>query len=253
MEPMRSLKDKVYAITGGGSGIGLATAELLASLGAKVSLADVNVNALQEVQTRIEKDGGKCLITAVDVANSEQVDQWIQNTVQSFGPLDGAANLAGIIPFNINIDRVEDLDNGSWGKVLDVNLTGVMYCLRAELRQMNHHGSIVNASSVAGLRGFAKNAAYVASKHAVIGLTKTVAKEVGDRGIRCNCLAPGLIDTPMQRYSTQIRGMEMPLTQQPIQRKGQAAEVAQLIAWLMSDASTFITGTVQVIDGGWFA
>lgn len=190
MEPTHSLKGKVYAITGGGSGIGLATAELLASYGAKVSLADVNLNALKDVQARIEKNGGKCLITGVDVADSEKVDQWIQETVQTFGNLDGAANLAGIIPKNINIDRVEDLDNGSWGRVLDVNLTGVMYCLRAELRHMNHGGSIVNASSVAGLRGFAKNAAYVASKHAVIGLTKTVAQEVGDRSIRCNCLAP---------------------------------------------------------------
>lgn len=184
------LKDRVIAITGAGSGIGLATGELLASYGAKVSLADINLKALEEVQDRIEKAGGKCLVSVVDVSSSKQVNEWIQKTVETFGPLDGAANMAGIIPPNINIDRVEDLDDDSWAKVINVNLTGVMYCMRAQLQHMNRRGSIVNAASVAGLRGFAKNAAYVASKHGVIGVTKAAAHEVGDREIRVNCLAP---------------------------------------------------------------
>ncbi|OQV03611.1 hypothetical protein CLAIMM_08631 [Cladophialophora immunda] len=247
------LKDRVIAVTGGGSGIGLATAELLASYGAKVSVADINLEALEAVKKRIEAAGGQCIISAVDVSSSTQVNKWIQKTVEAFGLLDGAANMAGMIPGNINVDRVEDLDDESWAKVLNVNLTGMMYCLRAQLKHMNRRGSIVNAASVAGLRGFAKNAAYVASKHGVIGLTRAAAQEVGDREIRVNCLAPGLIDTPMQRESTKIRGMDLPLTQQPIHRKGDAREVAQLIAWLTSTESTFISGTVQVIDGGWFA
>lgn len=185
-----NLKDKVIAITGAGSGIGLAASELLASSGAKVSLADVNDKSLLEVQRSIEDAGGECIITAVDVTKSKQVDDWIQKTLERFGRLDGAANLAGIIPHNINIARVEDLDDESWTRVLEVNLSGVMYCMRAQIQYMNRRGSIVNASSVAGLRGFARNAAYVASKHGVIGLTKSAAQEVGDREIRVNCLAP---------------------------------------------------------------
>jgi len=184
------LKDRVIAITGAASGIGLATGEFLASCGAKVSLADVNLEALKAVQERITKAGGQCLVSAVDVSSSQQVNEWIHKTVETFGPLDGAANLAGIIPPTINIDRVEDLEDDSWARVINVNLTGVMYCMRAQLRHMNQRGSIVNASSVAGLRGFAKNAAYVASKHGVIGVTRAAAQEVGDREIRVNCLAP---------------------------------------------------------------
>lgn len=187
---MFDLADKVIAITGAGSGIGLATAELLSSYGAKVSLADINITALEDVRDRIINAGGGCMITKLDVSNSKQVDAWIEKTVEEFGALNGAANLAGIIPHNFNVDRVEDLDDESWLRVLDVNLNGVMYCLRAQLRHMNRGGSIVTTSSVAGLRGYAKNAAYVASKHAVIGLTKTASKEVGGRKIRINCIAP---------------------------------------------------------------
>lgn len=187
---MFDLRNKVIAITGAGSGMGLATAELLASYGAKVSLADINAKAVEQVQERITKSGGHCMAFGIDIANSQQVDSWVETTVQQFGALDGAVNLAGIIPDNFNIDRIEDLDDKSWLRVLDVNLNGTMYCMRAQLRNMNRRGSIVNTSSVAGLGGFAKNAAYVASKHAIIGLTKSAAKEVGDREIRVNCLAP---------------------------------------------------------------
>lgn len=185
-----NLQGKVIAITGAASGIGFATGQLLASYGAKVSLADMDLYGLQLAKTGIDDAKGMCSIHKVDVSDSQQVRQWIKKTVDEFGKLDGAANLAGIVPQGINVDRVEDLKNEDWARVIDVNLNGVMYCMRSEIQHMNAGGSIVNASSVAGLGGFAKNGAYVASKHAVVGLTKSAAKEVGDRQIRVNCLAP---------------------------------------------------------------
>ena len=181
---------KVIAITGGASGIGLATSELLASRGATVSIADVQETLLQEVAARLEKGGGQVLATVVDVADSKQVNAWVQKTIDTFGKLDGAANLAGVIPKTINILRVEELQDEDWVFVMNVNLTGIMYCMRAQIPNMNVRGSIVNAASVAGLVGFPKNAAYTASKHGVIGLSRSTAKEVGDRGIRVNCIAP---------------------------------------------------------------
>lgn len=184
------LKDKVIAITGAASGIGAATAELLASYGAVVSLADMDLDGLQSMKTRIDEVNGRCMVRKVNVSISREVQDWIDQTVKDHGKLDGAANLAGIVPRGINVDRVEDLQDEEWCRVIDVNLTGVMYCMRSQIQNMNSGGSIVNAASVAGLRGFAKNSAYVASKHAVIGLTKSAAKEVGDRQIRVNCLAP---------------------------------------------------------------
>ena len=181
---------KVIALTGGASGIGLQTAILLASQGAILSMADISEGPLKEVAAKIESTGGKVLATVVDVRDDKQVDAWIKATVEKFGKLDGAVNLAGVIPKCINVERVEDLNNEDWKFVLDVNLTGVMYCMRAQLQNMNVKGSVVNAASICGVIGFPKNAAYTASKHAVIGLSRAAAKEVGDREIRINCIAP---------------------------------------------------------------
>ena len=181
---------KVIAITGAASGIGLALTELLASRGAKVSITDVQENALKEVAEKLEKDGTQVLAKTFDVRDTTQVSAWIQETVEKFGKLDGAANLAGVIPKHINIDRVEEHKDDEWDFVIGVNLTAVMYCMRAQIPNMNEKGSIVNAASAAGLVGFAKNAAYTAAKHGVIGLSRSAAKEVGDRGIRVNCIAP---------------------------------------------------------------
>ena len=184
------IKGKVIALTGGASGIGLATSELLAAQGAFLSMADMNGEALEAAAARIESNGGKVMATTVDVRDDTQVDAWIQKTVDKFGKLDGAVNLAGVIPKSINVERVEDLNNEDWKFVLDVNLTGVMYCMRAQLQNLNVRGSIVNAASICGVIGFPKNAAYTASKHAVIGLSRAASKEVGDREIRINCIAP---------------------------------------------------------------
>ncbi|KAF2493019.1 3-alpha--hydroxysteroid dehydrogenase [Lophium mytilinum] len=250
--PSFNVKDKVIAITGAASGIGLATATLLASQGAKVAIMDLNEAHLKTAASDIKTAGGTIMSTVVDVRDGAQVDAWIADVVKTFGKLDGAANLAGVIPKSINIDRVEDLKDEDWKFVMDVNITGVMYCMRAQIREMKNKGSIVNAASIAGLGGFAKNSAYTVSKHGVIGLTKSAAKEVADRGIRVNCIAPGIIDTEMHRESERIRGAPGNYNA-PIKRKGQPEEVASLISWLLCDGSTYITGTVQIIDGGLMA
>ncbi|KAF2715474.1 3-oxoacyl-reductase [Pleomassaria siparia CBS 279.74] len=253
--PLFNLAGKVIAITGGAAGIGLATAHMLVSQGAKVAISDVNATNLSSAKESLKQacsGGGEILATQVDVRDRRQVDGWTREVVERFGELDGSANLAGVIPQCINVERVEDLNDADWKFVLDVNLTGVMQCMRAQIPNMKEKGSIVNAASIAALGGFPKNAAYTVAKHGVVGLTKTAAKEVGDRSIRVNCIAPGIIDTEMHRESVRIRGQEGEYRFQ-IPRKGHAEEVAALILWLLCDGSQYITGTVQIIDGGYMA
>jgi NAD(P)-dependent dehydrogenase (short-subunit alcohol dehydrogenase family) len=153
----------------------------------------VNPTALEEKTKEIAAcapSEANIFSAVVDVRKPESVDSWIAATVERFGKLDGGVNMAGVIPKSINVERVEDLNDADWHFVMDVNLHGVMHCMRAQLKNMNNGGSIVNASSICGIMGFPKNAAYTASKHAVIGLSRSAAKEVGDREIRVNCIAP---------------------------------------------------------------
>jgi NAD(P)-dependent dehydrogenase (short-subunit alcohol dehydrogenase family) len=184
--------NKVIAITGGASGIGLATAQLLASRGALLSLADQNTSLLETAAALIKSQtpNASVLTFSLDVRNVAQVDEWIATTVKQYGRLDGAVNLAGVIGKSIGILGVKDIDQEEWDFILGINLTGVMNCLRAELRVIQAGGSIVSASSVAGIRGRAYNAAYTASKHGVIGLTTSAAREVGSVGTRVNAICP---------------------------------------------------------------
>jgi NAD(P)-dependent dehydrogenase (short-subunit alcohol dehydrogenase family) len=187
---MPGFENKVIVITGAASGMGLETAKLLSSKGAKVSLADVQEKPLNEAVEAITSAGGTAIGTIVDVRNRAQVEAWIKKTVDTFGKLDGAANIAGVIGKNIGVTPIEEFEDDEWEFVVGVNQTGLFNCLRAQIPHLNEGASVVNASSVAGLIGFPRNAAYVATKHAVIGLTKTAAKELGPRGIRCNCFCP---------------------------------------------------------------
>jgi NAD(P)-dependent dehydrogenase (short-subunit alcohol dehydrogenase family) len=189
---MAQLQGKVIAITGGASGIGAATARLAAARGASLALSDVNEEALNKVVDELKAGGTKVTGTRVDVSDSAQVDAWIAATVKEFGRLDGAANIAGVEgpPGGKIFNNLVDISNEHWDFIMRINLTGLFYCLRAELRVMERGASVLNVASLAGVMGRPGIAAYSTSKHGVVGLSRTAAKEVGERGIRVNVLAP---------------------------------------------------------------
>jgi NAD(P)-dependent dehydrogenase (short-subunit alcohol dehydrogenase family) len=189
----------------------------------------------------------------IDVRNSESVVDWIKQTVKTYGRLDGAANIAGV--FKGSDGTVETEDDATWDFMMGVNLKGVMHCLRAELPHLGKGASIVNAASILGIMGAAGSASYSASKHGVVGLTRSAAKEVGPKGVRVNCIAPGYIETPMVKAAAESNARKPPKegggTTVPLGRMGQPEEVACLIAFLLSDEASFITGACYSIDGGW--
>ena len=186
---MTSLEGRVIAVTGAASGIGFATARLLASRGASISVADVRQEALDAAVAELKKShpNAKIHAKAVDVRKGQEVGDWLDETIKHLGPLNGAVNLAGVVSGGT---QIADTTDEEWDSVMDVNLKGVFNCIRAELQRMDKDTSIVSTSSVAGLQGTATAAAYSTSKHAVIGLTRSAAKEVGTRNIRVNCIAP---------------------------------------------------------------
>lgn len=185
-----SLQDKVIVITGAASGIGLETARLLARKGAKLSLADVQEKPLKDLESELLQTNPNIMAEVVDVTSRKSVENWISATVSKFGKLDGAANLAGVIGHQNTIAGVADLEDDDWDLVFNVNTKGLMYCMRAQAPVMNGGGAIVNAASILGIIGAANAMAYVASKHAVVGMTRSAAKELGARNIRVNCFCP---------------------------------------------------------------
>ncbi|ROT40438.1 3-alpha--hydroxysteroid dehydrogenase [Sodiomyces alkalinus F11] len=247
-----NLQGKVVVVTGAGGGMGLETSKMLAARGAKVSMADVQKETLFAAAADIEKAGGQVMARVVDVTSRASVEAWINETVDKWGKLDGAANLAGILPRGFGRDTVEEVDDDDWDRVLAVNLTGTMYCMRAELRNMNEGGSVVNISSIAGLMGIPRNSSYGASKFGVIGLTKCAATEVGPtKSIRVNCIAPGTIATPMYEQVKTYRGGKPIEEIQQIKRDGRPDEIASAVCWLLCDESSYITGQVQNVCGGY--
>jgi len=221
------LAGRVAVVTGGASGIGAATVERLAARGAVVEILD---------------------LPDIDVTDEAAVVGFFDGVIERHGRLDLAANCAGV---NGNYGSITDLSLDEWRRVVDVNLTGVFLCLREELRRMGQ-GSVVNVSSGAGLRGFANLPHYVASKHGVIGLTRSAAAERARAGVRVNVVAPGTIRTPM--LESFCRGDEETLRRMgstaPMGRLGTPEEVAEAIVWLLSDAASFVTGAVVSADGG---
>ncbi|CAG9994388.1 unnamed protein product [Clonostachys byssicola] len=262
-----SLMGKVIAISGAGSGIGLATAKLLCSAGARLSLLDNAKEPLENAAEDIRKNhatrldvnssSSDILTTVADIRTSVAVEAWIEKTVSHFGALDGAVNLAGVIGKSVGVSNLTEISDEEWLFVNEVNLHGAFYATRAQLRAMVKLGqgprSIINASSTAGLEGNRKNSPYVASKHAVIGLSRCAAKEFGHLGIRVNAIAPGLINTPMlQSLPAERDGHNDFLLKnsQSLGRRADPEEVARTIAFLLSRDSSFITGAVISIDGG---
>ncbi|KAF5578116.1 D-arabinitol 2-dehydrogenase [Fusarium pseudoanthophilum] len=254
---MQGFQGKVIAVTGAASGIGLATAQLLFAAGAKLSLSDRSLNTLEQatralLATHPNRQKEDIMTAEVDVTSSARVTSWIEETVKAFGRLDGAVNSAGISAVQMGKGRIRDLTDDSWALCMGINATGVFYSMRAELNAMTNGGSIVNLASLAGVIAVPCAAEYGASKHAVVGLTKTGAREEGPNGIRVNAVAPGQIDTPMTRSVPQefTAFLNDKVAKQPISRQGRAEEVAALICFLLSDSSAFITGQIIRIDGG---
>ncbi|RSL44770.1 hypothetical protein CEP54_014550 [Fusarium duplospermum] len=242
---------KVIAITGAARGIGRVTALYLAERGASLSISDIGEEGLNELSREIKSkfpDVG-LLFQVVDVSDSSQVDQWIKKTVDELGALHGAVNLAGVL--HNSTPNFVDIQDGDWNRVISINLSGTMYSMRSEIAVMEKGGSIVNASSVAGLMAGPGVVAYAASKAAVNSLTKSAAKEIGVREIRVNAICPSGIDTLMFRQLfDQEYTDEMVLAPHAIKRHGKVEEAAALIAFLLGDDSKYITGETIRIDGG---
>jgi NAD(P)-dependent dehydrogenase (short-subunit alcohol dehydrogenase family) len=245
------LAEKVLVITGGASGIGLATAVLAARSGAAgIVLADRDPGALAAAEDALRAEGCKVEALAVDVTSPDGPDAIAERAVARFGRLDAAVNAAGTEGGEHPLDTCEDT---VFDAVMNVNVRGVFRCMRAQLRQMyrQQSGSIVNIASASVFGVHPGLGAYVASKAAVIALSKVAAKEAGRRGVRVNALCPGLTDTPMLRESLGTRPLTSSIVERiALGRVGTAAEIAEAAVWLCSDRSSFATGVGLVVDGG---
>jgi NAD(P)-dependent dehydrogenase (short-subunit alcohol dehydrogenase family) len=243
--------DKVALVTGAASGMGLATAKAFAKAGAAVTLADINEQAVQTVTKELVAEGHQALAIHCDVSDEAQVASMVDRTVATFGRLDAAFNNAGI---QVPPSDAADEPAQNFDRVIAVNLRGIWACMKHELRHMREQqsGAIVNCSSIGGLIGLPGRASYHASKHGVIGLTRSAAVEYAPRGIRINAVCPGTIDTPMvsDMLKTQADAMKEILREQSIGRLGRADEIADAVLWLCGPGATFVIGQAIAVDGG---
>lgn len=248
------MDDKVVLITGAGAGIGRATALAFSGLGARVVVADIDQEPVEETARLVRETGGEALAVTLDVASADQVDAMVAQTMEKFGRLDCAFNNAGIEGVAATADAYKEED---WDRLMAVNLKGVWLCMRAELREMLKQGSgaIVNCSSIAGLVGFPSTPAYTASKHGVVGLTRAAALDYARKGIRVNAVCPGVIDTEMiDRFTHGSEEAEAQLAEsEPVGRMGTPEEIANAVVWLCSDGASFVTGQALAVDGGFIA
>jgi NAD(P)-dependent dehydrogenase (short-subunit alcohol dehydrogenase family) len=245
-----SFAGKVALVTGAGSGIGRATALAFAREGAKVVAADIDADSAGETAAGIMGAGGEALAVRADVASEPDVAAMVGAAVGAFGRLDCAFNNAGI---GGGQRQIHEWDLADFYRVLDVNLIGVWLCLKHELPVMAGQGggAVVNNASVAGLRGSPGLAPYAASKHGVIGLTRTAALECASQGVRVNAVCPGFTDTPILRWFQEDPGlMQRIVARIPIKRLGRPEEVAEAVLWLCSDAASLTLGHAMVLDGG---
>jgi len=243
--------NKVALVTGGSSGIGRASALAFAREGAKVIIADVDVKGGEETVQMIKKAGSAAIFVRTDVSKVGEVEAMINKSVETYGRLDFAHNNAGIWdPVKSTVDYTEE----DWDRSISINLKGVWLCMKYEIPQMllQGGGAIANTASAAGLVGMEKRPGYTASKHGVLGLTKTAALEYAKFRIRINAICPGVIRTPMvERTIQRMPGSEVEfIAWEPIGRLGTPEEVAEAMVWLCSDAASFVIGHALVVDGG---
>src|SRR5438128_9688817 len=249
-----SFENKVAVVTGAGSGMGLATAKAFAESGAAVVLADWNEKSVRAAADEFVSQGHKALAVACDVSDDVQVEAMVEKAVATFGHLDVAFNNAGVQ--NV-LAETADTTRKDYDRVMGINLRGVWSCMKYELLQMRKQGSgaIVNNSSIGGLIGLPGRAIYHASKHGVIGLTRSAALEYASRGIRINAVCPGAIETPMvaDMMAKESITMEDMVRDQPIGRLGRPEEIAAAVLWLCSSGASLVIGHALAVDGGYTA
>jgi NAD(P)-dependent dehydrogenase (short-subunit alcohol dehydrogenase family) len=249
------LRGKVAIITGARRGMGKADAILFAQNGAKVVVADISQEECQQVVDEIGKNGGEALAVKCDVTSEKEIEEMVNKTVEKFGKVDILVNNAGICQFKPFLDLTEE----EWQKTLDINLKGYFLCAKACAKEMvkQKSGVIVNIASIVmgqmgkGMTGLAH---YSASKGGIAALTKTMAVELAQHNIRVNTIAPGAIDTPMAASAkSDQKVLEQTLAMIPLGRMGKSEEIASTVLFLSSEASSYITGSIVVVDGGWLA
>jgi len=248
---MKSLDKKVALITGSGSGIGRAAALLFAREGSKVVVSDINTEHGNAVVAEIQQQGGEAIFIKADNSKPEDHAALVDQTMKKFGALHIAVNNAGI---GGPLASTADYPLEGWQKVIDINLSGVFYGIHYQIPAIlvSGGGSIVNVASILGQAGTKMSPAYVAAKHGVVGLTKAAALENADKGIRINAIGPGYIKTPLLEFLDETT-LNTLVGLHPIGRLGESEEIAELILWLGSDKSSFVTGSYYAIDGGYLA
>jgi NAD(P)-dependent dehydrogenase (short-subunit alcohol dehydrogenase family) len=249
------LNGKIAIVTGAASGIGKAIAELYGKEGAKVIVSDINLKGAEAVASGINGSGGTAKALKTNVGNAKDIDEMIEAAVREFGTLDILVNNAGIMD---SFEPVGDIDDEKWERILNINTTGVMRAIRKALPIFlkKEKGVIINIASTGGFSGAHAGAAYVASKHAVVGLTKNTGFMYAMKGIRCNAIAPGAVETNIASTMTNINEFGMKragMTHALVPRSGKPEELANAALFLASDESSFINGAVITVDGGWTA
>ncbi len=246
-----SLNNKIALVTGGASGIGQATVRLFAREGAKVAIADVQIDAGREAVDQVKQAGGEAVFLECDVTKSNDVEKLVADCVETFGRLDCAFNNAGILG---EMGKTADCSEENYDRLMSVNLKGVWLCMKYEIRRMLEQGGgvIVNTASNAGMKGQPELPVYGAAKAAIVQLTRTAALEYVRSGIRINCINPGLIWTPMVKRQTADHpgAVEKFSEELPIGRLGKPEEIGEAVVWLCSDAASYVTGHAMNVDGG---
>jgi NAD(P)-dependent dehydrogenase (short-subunit alcohol dehydrogenase family) len=250
------MEGKAALVTGGGNGIGRATALAFAREGAKVAVADFETASAQDTVGQINAAGGKAMPLGGDVTEEAAVQAMVEGAISAYGRLDCAFNNAGVAPYQVDATglKTAEWSEQSFDRMIAVNLKGVWLCMKHELRRMQARGggAIVNTASIAGLIGLQRATAYVAAKHGVIGLTKTAALEYAEAGIRVNAVCPGFIRTRMTAGTLQTRGDRVE-AMTPMGRVGTPEEIAEMVVFLCSDRASYINGAAYQVDGGWTA